>query len=327
MLLSFLSATSGPVLAARTVTAINLAVAKDQGNLFRRYLREAIPLAEDAYREDSDPFRNHLGASLIGRDCPRELWYAFHWATHPHDIPQYHDGVCDGPNCELCKFHRGRMLRLYNRGHIEEARFLAMLKMIGCEVWQHDQYGKQFGVSYHEGHFGGSSDLVVRGIPDDPTQPLLTECKTHNAKSFAKLQSEGVRSSKFTHFIQMQIYMGGLQLERALYLAINKDNEDLYGELVSFDREQYWRYIERAGNLINLTEPPKKINESPGWYTCRFCDQRLLCHQGKPPHRNCRTCVFSSPTSNALWHCSNLGVNLNKQQQLLACPNYQARRM
>lgn len=324
MIMSF-RAQTGPVLATRTVSAINLAVARDRGNLFRRYQRETIPLAEDAYREDSDPFRTHLGASLIGRDCLRELWYAFRWTTHPDTVPQNHDGTCSGANCELCAQARGRMQRLYNRGHLEEARFIAMLKMIGCQVWQHDQNQKQFRVSYHSGHFGGSVDSVVLGCPDDLERPLLGEFKTHNDKSFSKLVKEGVRSSKLTHFVQMQIYMGGLNLTRALYLAVNKDTDDLYGELIWFEEDQYLRYLDRAKNVIQLVEPPKKVNESPGWFTCRFCDQRLHCHQGTPAHVNCRTCRSCRPNEEGQWFCDRYCLVRNKHEQLAACSSYEAR--
>ena len=326
---------SGPVVASKTLDAINVALQRDRGNLFRRYLRETIPLAEDAYREDTDPFRTHLGASLIGRDCTRELFYTFRWATHPDYIPEFHDGQCSGPpaqNCPACVERRGRMQRLYNRGHLEEARFVALLKMIGCEVWQHDSAGKQFRVSYHDGHYGGSLDSVLRGCPDDPSQPLLGEFKTHKADSFKKLWKEGVRSSKFPHFVQMQTYMGGYQLRRALYLAVNKDTDDLYAELVDFDPEQFAKYLERAKIIIgvNPAEPPKKLGESPGWFSCKFCDQRLVCHGGVPPHRNCRTCIHSRPGEGGIWYCTHpendwaYGDNppLDKSAQLAACPKY-----
>lgn len=307
---------SKPVIALKTLAAINLALEKDQGNLFRRYLREAIPLAEDAYRENNDPFRTHLGASLIGRECPRELWYTFRWTTRVT--------------------HKGRLVRLFNRGHLEEARFVALLKMINCEVWQHDSNGKQFRVSFEGGHFGGSLDAVVRGVPDDPFRPLLSEFKTHGKKSFDKLagsdwqefllgkepfNGEGVRSAKFEHYVQMQTYMGGYQLPRALYLAVNKDNDGLYAELVNFDPEIFDLYRKRANFIVNAVEPPKKVGDTPGWYTCRFCDQRIPCHLNGVPDRNCRTCVNSAPVEGG-WACSRYGA-LSKEQQLAGCTEYE----
>ena len=42
------------------------------------------------------------------------------------------------------------MLRLFNRGHIEEARFIAMLLTIGMPVYQQDAEGKQFRIHFGE---------------------------------------------------------------------------------------------------------------------------------------------------------------------------------
>lgn len=324
----------GPVKATKTIKAINEALVKDRGNLFRKHLRVAIPLAEDAYREDNDPFRTHLGASLIGRECARDLWYTFHWATHPDAIPQYHDGTCHGPpynECPGCVERTGKMQRLFNRGHLEEARFVSLLQMIGCRVWQHDSAGKQFRVSYHDGHFGGSLDSVIEGCPDEPTLPILGEYKTHKADSFKKLLKEGVRSSKLTHFIQMQIYMSGYQLQKGLYLAVNKDTDELYGEIVLFDREQFEKHFHRADQLIKIAYPPKKVNESPGWLTCKFCDHRINCHQDGVPHRNCRTCKHSHAGFSGLWFCTQpdnefeygSAPELDKRAQLAACNRYE----
>ena len=41
--------------------------------------REAIFSGYEA--DASDGFRSHLGASLIGKECERALWYDFRWVT------------------------------------------------------------------------------------------------------------------------------------------------------------------------------------------------------------------------------------------------------
>lgn len=307
----FFDATRGPVRATKTLNAIAEAMMRDGGNLFRALQRELLPQAEDAYRqEEGEPFRPHLGCSRIGRECPREIWYSLRWATHPRDMTEYHDGQCFGPpasRCPQCAEKKARMLRLWNRGHLEEARMVALLRMVGCRVWQFDESGNQFRVSYHDGHYGGSLDGVALGVPDDPEQPLLCEFKTHNEKSFDKLVKEGVRSAKHEHFVQMQEYMGGYSLRRGIYVGVSKNTDDLWAELVDFDQEQYLKYLDRAKFILlaGPSQPPKKINESPGWYTCRFCDQRLVCHQGGTPYRSCRSCSHSRPGAGGLWYCTH----------------------
>ena len=72
-----------PRIATQTLATIAAHLERDQGAAFRRHLRHLMPQAEDAYRDEEDAFRSHLGASLIGRECARELWYSFRWTTKP----------------------------------------------------------------------------------------------------------------------------------------------------------------------------------------------------------------------------------------------------
>ena len=46
------------------------------------------------------------------------------------------------------------------------------------------------------------------GIPEAPKTWHVLEFKTHNSKSFAKLEKEGVQKSNPMHYAQMQVYMG-----------------------------------------------------------------------------------------------------------------------
>ena len=128
-------------------------IERDQGARFRGFLKDLLPKMDDAYRGEEDAFRSHLGASQIGRECDRQLWLGFRWAKR-------------------ARFD-GRILRLFNRGHLEEARFVAMLKCIGCEVWYEKPDGGQFKISRHSGHYGSAVDCFLRGIPEMPDTPML----------------------------------------------------------------------------------------------------------------------------------------------------------
>ena len=298
-------------LATKTVAAINAALELDQGATYRRLLGENIMAAGDAYNPRVERFRNHLGASLLGRDCAREIWYSFRWTTEPH--------------------FKGQILRLFNRGHLEEPRFIALLLMIGCEVWQVDANGKQFRMTGgYRGHFGGSSDGVIRGIPDLPNEPVLGEFKTHNDKSFTKLVDEGVMKAKWEHFVQMQCYMGDFKLRYALYLAVNKNNDEIYGELVAYDPQQDERYKQRAIMLVDATEAPARISNSPGWFKCKFCDHSKVCHDTALPVVTCRSCNWVKLADGGKWLCTHpeagqpsTGIALTSKQQETACDAYQ----
>jgi hypothetical protein len=273
-------------LATRTLDAIDEQIESDQGASFRQHLQKVLPHIGDAYRGiETNPFRTHLGASVIGGECARAIWYGFRWATKPH--------------------FGGRILRLFNRGHLEEGRFIAALLCIGVQVFQQDENGKQFRISELGGHFGGSGDGVAIGIPDVPAgTPVLLEFKTHNAASFKKLKSEGVRGAKFEHYVQMQTYMRKMGLMYALYGAVCKDTDEFHFEILVLDSTIGEQFSDRAHQIILGDGIPKKISESPGWFGCKWCDHKSICHSKKPPERNCRTCAYSVALADGQWYCN-----------------------
>lgn len=304
-------------LATRTIQAINAALTADGGNAYRARLGEVMPHIGDAYRSDEDGYRTHLGASVIGQDCERAAWYGYLWA---------YKRPARGRKGEAVEQANGRMLRLWNRGHMEEGRFIALLLMIGVAVYQQDANGKQYRLSDHGGHFSGSGDGFVVGIPDMPAGvPLLLECKTHGDKSFAKLKEDGVKLSKFTHYVQMQIYMGKFGLKYALYLATNKNDDELHAEIVTYDGPTDTAFLTRARRLIfdKHTAPPRIRGASPGFHVCKhLCDFPAPCFSTVPVDRNCRTCQHSYPMPDGTWQCALYTYTLSKQEQIQGCPSY-----
>lgn len=293
-------------LAVETLNAIDKALEADQGGRYREILGTVIPHIGDAFRGEQEAFRSHMGGSLIGGECARAIWYGWRWVTKP-------------------KFP-GRILRLFNRGHLEEARFIALLLMIGVQVYQQDAQGNQFRISHANGHFGGSGDGVGVGIPDlDPATAALLEFKTHGEKSFKELVAKGVRDAKFEHYVQMNVYMRKMGLAVALYAAVNKNTDELYMEIVVLDIAVADQFLDRGEKLIGLQDPPSRLNESPGFWKCRFCDHRGVCHNlpGAKAEVNCRTCKFSQPGENGQWVCNRYDQIIPKELQLTGCKDYE----
>ena len=237
------------------------------------------------YESRKDSPRYHLGASLIGHDCDRYLWYTFRWCYNPE--------------------FGGRMLKLFQRGQDEEARIVSDLRAIGCKVSEiNPDTTKQWRVSF-SAHFSGSCDGIIEsGLPEAPKKRHVLEIKTHNKKSFDDLEKKGVHESKPTHYAQMQVYMFGLKIDRAFYFAVCKDDDRIYTERVRYDPDVANRLVNRAGKIIDDPEPPVKLSENPTWYQCKMCSAYDLCHGSKKTTQvNCRTCAHSTPTSEG-WHCA-----------------------
>ncbi len=251
--------------------------------------------------------RGHLGASVLGKECERQAWYGFRWALIENQFS-------------------GRMLRLFARGQREEEWFATLLKLAGCEVQLTDSNGQQFRFFEPElgGHCSGSLDGIASGIPEAPETFHVLEFKTHNAKSFAKLVKDGVQKSKPEHFGQMQLYMRWTDLDRALYLAVNKDDDSLYAERVAYDPAHADTLVNKARRVIEAQTPPSRLSDDPAFFTCKFCDFHGICHGRELPSVTCRTCLHSTPvvdtTVDAKWHCAKWDGHIPIEESLKAQP-------
>jgi len=303
-------------LAQLTKQAIDAAIAADGGNAYRQNLGRVIPHIGDAYRSDESEYRSHLGASVIGGDCARAVAYGYRWA---HKRPPR------GKKGEDPVVAHSRMVRLWNRGHLEEARFIAMLLTAGIQVIQQDENGAQYRFSALGGHYSGSGDGFLLGVPDlPPGVPCLGEFKTHSEKSYDELVKKGVRLAKRTHYVQMQTYMGKFGLQYALYIAVNKNNDMFYCEIVMYEGETDKVYMERARRIIYDPGLPERLrNASPGLHTCKYmCDFPLVCFGTEKPDRNCRTCANGFAMPDGTWQCAPRNHTLSKEEQIAGCAAY-----
>lgn len=234
------------------------------------------------YENKREGNRGYLGASEIGKECKRELWYNFRNA--------------------LTVKHEGRLLKLFNRGNIEEDVFIEELQSIGLQVTQYDVDGEQVRFTDLDGHLSGGCDGIMSGL-DDSDEEYICEFKTHNDKSFKDLVKKKVEKSKPQHFVQMQMYMGMSGLKKALYLAVNKNDDTLYAEIIEYDEFVYNEHMDKAKSIIERSMAPVRLSEDSAWYQCKWCNFHSICHEGQIPNKNCKTCKHSIATKDKTWTC------------------------
>ena len=249
-----------------------------------------------------DWFPTRLGASIIGKKCSRELWYNFRWA-HKKKFP-------------------GRILRLFETGHLEEPRMVKNLRDLNILVNDiDDNTNKQFTFTSVGGHFVCKIDGCALGILDAPKTWHVLEFKTSNNKGFVLIEKNGVESEKYEHLAQCQMGMHLSGMKRAYYLVKNKDTDALYAERIPYNKELSTQLINRATDIIYSTEPPARIG-GPAYFLCKFCDYYDLCHDDLLPLFNCRTCSYSTPKPGPEWLCEKKNVALQKERQLSGCEHH-----
>lgn len=255
----------------------------------------------DAHHESIvEPPRPHMGASSLGHPCDRWLWFQFRWVVQS-------------------KFP-GRILRLFRRGQNEEATIISDLLAIGMDIRKlSSQHRVEFG-----SHVGGSLDAIIeRGVPDAPKAKHVAEFKTHSKKSFDALVKDGVEKSKHEHFVQMQVYMMGTKIDRALYVAVCKDDDRIHTERIHYDKDVADKYVSRGQRIAMSDRMPEPLSADPSWYQCKWCDGHDMCFGSKTTnHVNCRTCAHSTALQTNTWHCERWDSDIALEYQRTGCDSH-----
>lgn len=249
-----------------------------------------------------DSFRSHLGASIIGKKCSRQIWYAFRWVLKP-DFSSKH------------KTH-GQMLRLFNRGQREEAPVMQIMKKQGFRFLDPPVDPKTGFPGQHRmqkqayGHMGGSMDAIGY-LPEKFNFPhlVLFEFKTANAKSFRETKRDGLKVNKSEHWAQMCTYGRDKDIHYGMYIVVNKDTDEVYFEFVMLNHDLGQDMVNK-GEMIVLSAtdaPPNRISESAAIFDCKACQFSDICHYGDEVVKNCRSCRHASAIQDGQWQCNLYG--------------------
>lgn len=257
-----------------------------------------------------------LGASSIGEECTRKTF--FDWRVYLY-----------GEN-------EGRVLRLFNTGFIQENRVIEDLRKAGFPVWDIDpQTGKQYKFLHESGHLVAKLDGVIKDVPGAEKTPHLLEIKSHNDNNFKQLlKKTSVFAVKPEHYMQMQVGMwlsGGLT--RALYAAVNKNDEQYYFERVYRDDKAIEKLEKKVETLLDATLTPAGISENQSAFGCKFCPYKGDEEKGIPnvcagepsPLKHCRTCSRSQPVADGEWVCTLLDLTLTQDAQQRGCEHHNPR--
>lgn len=274
-------------IADKTLLAMNESIEIDQGKTFKQKEKEILPLMTDAYENGSS--RKHLGASVIGGECERKIWLQFR---------KYKK-----------ESFSGAKIRLFNRGHLEEGRIIANLESAGIKVSFIDENrdGKQFGGKI--GWFGSSIDGLTKDTKEYPDELVILEFKTMNEKRFNDFVNFGIEAKFDSYYKQAVVNIEninrqyGYNINKVLFIAVNKNNDEIFAEYVKENKELADSLIELANNLATTEEIPFTIKPNQAFYPCKFCDYKGFCFGDEEPQHCCRTCLMCKRTKDGKETC------------------------
>ena len=265
--------------AEKTLKTIDDAIKQDNGSEFKKWEKAYFSDPNiDAWRADKKgELRDHLGASQIGDECERKAWLKFRTA----------ETECDP-----------RLVRLWNRGHLEEMRFMALLQQAGIQAWNYDaDRGRQFG--YSQGIFAGSIDGLAYGVPEYPDELVMLEFKTMSDKNYNMFLTKGI--SSFPHYekqcqvcdrLNIDAGDGEKRIKRTLFMAVNKNTDELHAVFVELDQTVAETVLGRIETICRNDTLPEKLSENRSFWLCRMCEFNNFCFGDAELQHNCRTCML-----------------------------------
>lgn len=211
-------------------------------------LSKLIDKHQSAIEDDT---RDYIGASSIGSECLRQIWYQFKGVKGDSVSP--------------------KIRRTWSIGSRLEGLIIEWLVQAGVKVYSLDVGYSSKGVPLFRGHV---DSLVVINKKN-----CILEIKTAKDASFKIFVTKGVKVWNPQYYAQIQSYMGMSELHSAYILVLNKDSSEISDELVLFDAEFYKKLEDKALMIAGAVSEPPRINGSPLFYKCKMCRFNKGCHQ------------------------------------------------
>ncbi len=217
---------------------------------------------------ESEPPRAYLGASSIGEECSRKLWYRYNGHKEKFDA---------------------KTLRRFADGHRTEDVVLGWIKSCpGIEIFTRGNDGNQIGFVFHGDKFAGHYDAIGRGFPQAPKTWHIVEVKCVNEKAFEelkKLKSQNEKTAielwKPEYWSQVQVYMHMEKLTRSIHIVATPGARDLISVRTDYNKAHAEAMLAKAERIINAKTPPERIGDKT-FFKCKMCSFREMCHETPP---------------------------------------------
>ncbi len=207
--------------------------------------------------------RGYIGASILGHGCERRIWLDWKESKPP---------VKTTP-IEILK--TGSREEKFDRGRHEEERLIKALQGSGYLV-----IDRQGAFSVLDGNFQGHIDGIIL---DQEGNKYILEIKSTQEKYFRALVKNGVQKTFAAYYLQCQMYMHFFKIPRALFLAVNKNNGEIYQAVLEVDTAAIEMGLSKINKILSHgNDMPAALadaNDPPPKIPCQYCDFVSFCYQ------------------------------------------------
>ncbi len=180
----------------------------------------------------------------VGDDCSRRAWYKRRGVTGGNRSP------------ELFRYIETN--RYYRKFVID------ILEAIGVKIW--DQ-GKSIAFADHNA--SSKIDGLALGVKEAPNNVHLLSIRPVKQKQYADIVNKGI-PDKDNKKIQIDMRLMGVN--RCLYIAVNRNTDEMHIERVKLDIKFADAQISKAERIIQLKTPPARVGtDKPSWWQCKAC--------------------------------------------------------
>ena len=263
-------------------------MAKLEYNVYEDPTLKAMDEALELKQKLEKP-RNYLGASEIGNECERYLFYSFRNAKARVISAKGIKAIEDGFDQEAKTIERLRMLPFIEL-HTTDGTF--------------DKDGNPNQIGFDDmllGHVRGHVDGMIKGLLQATSTWHIFEHKSVNEKKFNELkkliEEKGEKEALYhwdtIYYGQAQLYMHRFELTRHYLVCSTPGGRDHISVRTEYKRAYAEMLIEKAKNIIfDNWNIPARISDRREYYKCQWCNYQSICHDGEVPDINCKTCRY-----------------------------------
>jgi hypothetical protein len=141
---------------------------------------------------------------------------------------------------------------------------------------------RQGAFSVLDGNFQGHIDGVIL---DQEGNKYILEIKSTQEKYFKALVKNGVQKTFATYYLQCQMYMYFIEIPLTLFLAVNKNNGEIYQTVLEVDEAEIEFGLRKINKIISHgKDMPATLgdaNDIPPKMPCQYCDFVGFCYQNQ----------------------------------------------
>lgn len=265
-------------------------------------------LDDDFASKAENKYRKRFAMSWIGEPCLRRLWYRFRWAQKSGE--GWHRTAAESQ-------------KVFDDGNDEEIKFHELLTKLGFQLEQPPD--KQLYMEDIHKHFVGFCDNTGY-LPKKfrILDRVLFEYKTMNQNGFSALSKKCFSVAEEKYWAQCVTYASQLGIKWVFIVVKNKNTGQYKMYLLPASDALATMYRERAKLVITAQVSPQRVARQQTDFSCKFCEMKDICWNGKAMDINCRSCQHARPIEDAQWACDLHQIVIPKEHIETGCGSYQA---